>query len=115
MTAAISRCGLTGSAMRASSLRRSSSAMKVLMSGNMGALSSGDGERIGHARGQGQGAPAIGAGHARRATASNRVDEVVELEPQRFVSGDRYRPALNRRPVVGAMPQAPDFKLLRPV
>src|SRR6187431_2285087 len=109
VTAQISRSGLTGSPMRASSRSFSSASMnsvrsfisstrdlKVAPTGSNGL------HLVRDRLGQGQGAAAVLAGHHRRALLADGAHEILELALERLFPRDRQLPSLD----LGALPFA---------
>src|SRR5918993_4115296 len=96
VTAQISRSGLTGSLIRASSRFLSSASMKEFRSLNMVCLSYGF-HLVRDRLRQGQGAATVLAAHQRTPLLADRVDEVGQLALERFLARDRQLASLDLR------------------
>src|SRR5262249_15254337 len=119
VTAAISRSGLTGSAIRVNSRRLSRSAMKSVMSEYMSwcrrvrrrVLNLGV-HPLGDLRSQLQRAASLDAVDKRGTAALHGVHEIGQLPLQRLLILDRQLPAVDRRHRTVAFRQPPHLELL---
>src|SRR6185503_6869174 len=129
VTAAISRSGLTGSAMRERSFRLSRSVMKSLRSGYKSSFSCLSCFRvfrdfsvlhrgpylIGNRLRDLERASARFSGHHRRAARDNGADKVHQLALQRLLVRDLELAAVDRRTALGGVDQPPHLHFLRRV